>query len=45
MAVPDETAFRMGYIDAAELESLAGPLQHTSYGKYLLQLLDDSVLE
>lgn len=45
VAVPEETAFRMGYIGAAELESLAGPLQHTSYGKYLLQLLDDSVLE
>ena len=45
VAVPEETAFRMGYIGAAELERLAGPLQHTSYGKYLLQLLDDSVLE
>jgi len=45
VAMPGETAFRMGYIDAAELESLAGPFQHTSDGKYLLQLLDNSVLE
>lgn len=45
VAVPEETAFRMGYISAAELENLAGPLRQTGYGKYLLQLLNDSVLK
>ena len=45
VAVPEETAFRMGYIGAAELESMARPLRQTGYGKYLLQLLNDVVLK
>lgn len=35
----EEIAFRMGYIDAEDLEALARPLQKNGYGKYLLQLL------
>jgi glucose-1-phosphate thymidylyltransferase len=35
----EEIAFRMGYINAAELEALARPLQKNGYGKYLLRLL------
>ncbi len=34
-------AFRQGFIDAAQLERLAGPLKHNGYGQYLLQLLRD----
>ena len=45
VAVPEEMAFRMGYIDAAQLQSLAGPVRHTGYGQYLLQLLKESVLK
>jgi len=45
VAVPEETAFRMGYIGAAALESLAAPLRHTGYGEYLLQLLNGPVLK
>ena len=36
----EEVAFRMGYIDAARLESLAQPLLKSGYGQYLLDLLD-----
>jgi glucose-1-phosphate thymidylyltransferase len=31
----------MGYIDAARLEQLAAPLRKTSYGRYLVGLLED----
>jgi glucose-1-phosphate thymidylyltransferase len=34
----EEIAFRMGYIDAAKLESLARPLQNNGYGEYLLRI-------
>jgi glucose-1-phosphate thymidylyltransferase len=42
IACPEEIAFRMGYIDAARLRNLAGPLAKTSYGAYLLRQLADS---
>lgn len=45
VAVPEEMAFRMGYIDAARLQSLAEPVRHTGYGQYLLQLLKEAVLK
>ena len=41
IACPEEIAFRMGLIDAAQVERLAEPLKQTPYGKYLLQLLHD----
>ncbi|MDO8502292.1 MAG: glucose-1-phosphate thymidylyltransferase RfbA [Gemmatimonadaceae bacterium] len=37
---PEETAFRMGYIDAAALGDLARRMGSSSYGEYLLSLLD-----
>ncbi len=36
---PEEIAYRSGYIDAAQLEKLAGALARTSYGAYLLEIL------
>jgi glucose-1-phosphate thymidylyltransferase len=36
---PEEIAFRMGYIDAAQLRALAEPLKNNGYGQYLLKLL------
>jgi glucose-1-phosphate thymidylyltransferase len=42
VACPEEIAYRMGYIDAEQLERLAHPLCKTSYGQYLLQLLQDA---
>jgi glucose-1-phosphate thymidylyltransferase len=39
IACPEEIAYRMGYIDAAQLAKLAEPLGKSSYGQYLLRLL------
>jgi glucose-1-phosphate thymidylyltransferase len=39
IACVEEVAYRMGYIDAAQVEQLAQPLRQTSYGQYLLQLV------
>lgn len=35
----EETAYRMGYIDATQLEKLAIGLTKSGYGKYILELL------
>ncbi|GAB3315939.1 glucose-1-phosphate thymidylyltransferase RfbA [Larkinella ripae] len=35
----EEVAYRMGYIDAAQLKSIAQPLVKSGYGQYLLNLL------
>ena len=43
VAVPEEIAYRKGYIDAAQLEALAKPLSNNGYGRYLLQILSDKV--
>jgi glucose-1-phosphate thymidylyltransferase len=43
VAVPEEIAYRKGFIDAAALERLADPLKDTGYGRYLLQVLKDKV--
>lgn len=39
VACPEEIAYRMGFIDAYQLERLAAPLQKSGYGQYLLGLL------
>lgn len=36
---PEEIAWRMGYVDDAQLESLAKPLESSGYGEYLRGLL------
>jgi len=36
---PEETAFRMGYIDDAALAALAGRMGSSSYGEYLRSLV------
>jgi len=43
IACPEEIAYRMGYIDAAQLEKLAQPMKKNSYGEYLLGILKDRV--
>jgi glucose-1-phosphate thymidylyltransferase len=42
IACPEEVAYRMGYISAAELTSLATPLMKSGYGTYLLQILNEA---
>ncbi len=41
VACVEEIAWRMGYIDAAQLERLAEPLLKSGYGEYLLRILRD----
>jgi len=41
VACPEEIAFRMGYIDAEQLQQLAQPMKKNSYGQYLLQLINE----
>jgi glucose-1-phosphate thymidylyltransferase len=43
VACPEEIAFRKGYINAAELETLAQPLKKNGYGQYLLRLLNEKI--
>lgn len=37
----EEIAYRMGYIDLAQLEALAQPLKKNDYGQYLLRLVGE----
>jgi glucose-1-phosphate thymidylyltransferase len=39
IAAPEEVAWRMGFIDAAQLRALAKPLRNSGYGTYLEALL------
>jgi glucose-1-phosphate thymidylyltransferase len=41
IACPEEIAYRMGYIDAEQVHRLAEPLLKSSYGQYLMRLLDE----
>jgi len=43
IACPEEVAYRMGYIDATQLTSLAKPLEKSGYGRYLLSVLGERV--
>ncbi len=43
IACPEEIAFRMGYINAGQLERLAAPMRKNSYGQYLINLAKDQV--
>ena len=38
---PEEIAYRQGFIDSAQLETLANSLGKSGYGQYLLELLED----
>jgi glucose-1-phosphate thymidylyltransferase len=37
----EEAAFKMGYIDAAQLKKIAEPLLKSGYGKHLISLLEE----
>ncbi len=42
VGAPEEIAWRLGIIDDARLEELAGPLVKSGYGRYLMDLLAES---
>jgi glucose-1-phosphate thymidylyltransferase len=44
IACPEEIAYRLGYITAEQLETLAEPIRKSGYGEYLLGLLREPYL-
>jgi len=43
ISCPEEIAYRMGFIDAQQLETLAAPLQKSGYGEYLMRVLHEKM--
>lgn len=43
IACPEEIAFRMNFISAEQLETLAGPLLNSGYGEYLMRVIKEPV--
>jgi glucose-1-phosphate thymidylyltransferase len=43
VACPEEIAYRLGYIDGEQLKALAGKIAKSTYGQYLLRVLEDVV--
>ncbi len=43
VACPEEIAFRQGYIDATQLRALAVTIAKSTYGEYLLRVLEEKV--
>jgi len=43
VACPEEVAFRLGWIDADQLRTLAKPLAKTGYGRYLLRVIEEPI--
>ncbi|ADW67352.1 glucose-1-phosphate thymidylyltransferase RfbA [Granulicella tundricola] len=43
VSCPEEIAFRLGYIDAEQLRVLAGKIAKSTYGQYLLRLIEEPV--
>lgn len=45
IACPEEISYRLGYIDAEQLERLAQPILKSGYGQYLVALSNESRME
>jgi glucose-1-phosphate thymidylyltransferase len=43
VACPEEIAYRLGYIDAEQLRALAAKIAKSTYGQYLLRVLEETV--
>jgi len=43
VACPEEIVYRLGYIDAEQLKTLANKIAKSTYGQYLLRLLEETV--
>lgn len=43
VACPEEIVYRLGYIDADQLRTLASKIAKSTYGQYLLRLLEETV--
>ena len=44
ISCPEEISYRLGWINATQLENLVGPLLKTAYGRYLQQILKEKIL-
>jgi glucose-1-phosphate thymidylyltransferase len=40
VACPEEVAYKMNYITAAQVSKIAQPMKNSDYGRYLLNLID-----
>ena len=45
VSCPEEIAYRMGYLDADDLSRLAEPMKKSGYGRYLLEIVREDLLE
>ena len=43
VSCPEEIAYRLGYIDATQVEAIASGLKQNEYGKYLLKMLKEEI--
>ncbi len=43
VSCPEEIAYRLGYIDANQLRALAGKIAKSTYGQYLMRILEETV--
>ena len=43
ISCPEEIAYKLGYIDAAQVKAIASGLRQNEYGQYLLKMLDATV--
>ena len=43
ISCPEEIAYKLGLIDAAQVEAIAAGLRQNDYGRYLLKMLSDTV--
>ena len=43
VSCPEEIAYRLGYIDAEQLRALAAKIAKSTYGQYLLRILEETV--
>ena len=41
VSCPEEISYRMGYIDAEQVERLAVPMKKNGYGQYLMELIEE----
>jgi glucose-1-phosphate thymidylyltransferase len=45
VSCPEEIAYRMGYLDAEGLSRLAEPMKKSTYGRYLLEIAQEELLD
>lgn len=44
IACPEEIAYRLGWIDSAQVQKLAAPLAKNEYGQYLMRMITEQIV-